>query len=746
MSERGVPLPGAARSEAGLPPSPSIIVEDQFAGINQQVPRSAVPDKQMWWCVNFMPIAPRDLRTLYDIGGAVYTRPGSATISHFGWYILQDGVSYGLVFLSDGSAQKFQSGGSVSQVAPAGTFEPTGNTLPAFCQYGAQYVAIVTDQTNGFFLYDNTNFYQAGTISPEFTLTDGGLGYTSAPSVAVHTNGSGTGAAFTAQISGGAVSFLTCAAAGSGFAENDLVWLTFSGGGSGTSPQAHANLINGVITSVVLTNGDTGGNTPPTVTISDPTGTGAQIVVNGFESGTNGTTTWGFVTSLQVVAGGSNYSNPTISFSGGGGGATALISNGVVGSVTIDNAGSGLSGNMTATMLDPNGSGAELSVVVYNGSVTEVIVQQGGSGYIANPIGFSGGGVAAATVSLMPFGVNGTSVETYQSRLWITGGVKAGKPATVFFSVAETATNFGPPGGAFPSTDSFLKHQWTFVKQDSGFLYLGGDSSVNYISGVQTSGTPANTTFSNLNIDPTIGTVWPNSVAVFGTTPMFANVYGVHAIIGGSVRKVSDALDLLFFNAPPQGETVQSSALATIFGKHIYCFLMRATSPVTGVNNNYVFCWDGQRWWAYHPSVELLEIATLELNSNISAWGTDGNSVYELFVVPSTGIQKGLYSKFHSTPNIIYQKKAWAFYALWDIWSATSDDIVLSVTVDTENGSTALPNNTLTGAGPGPAHIWSRSGGAQGAGYVMGFSLTSTGDDFSLHELDLAYQTYALRT
>lgn len=743
MSERGAPLPGAARPAPGLAPSLEVIVEDQFAGINQQVPRPAVSDHQLWWSLNFMPIGPRSLRTLYDVGPAIFTYAGApATIIHHGWYILKDGISRGLVFLSDGSAYQFnQTAGGlpVLTVAPPGTFDPSGNTLPAFCQYGAQYVAIVTDQTNGFFLYDNTNFYQAGTISPEFTLTGGGQGYATAPTVTVNTNGSGTGAAFSAQISGGAVSFLTATAAGSGYGKNDLVWLTFSGGGAGTTPTATATLHDGVITSVQIVSGGSGYSISSAVSVTDSTGTGAVLEISGLSGGV--------ITAMQVVDGGHGYSDPSISAGGGSGlVAIGLMANGVVTAVTVNTPGSGLIGDITATMLDPNGAGAELAVGTNAGAVTVINVLQGGSGYQSGVVVFTGGGVASATISLMPFGINGTSVETYQSSLWITGGVHAGKPAAVFFSVAQSATNFGPPGGAFPSTDSFLKHQWTAVKQASGFLYLLGDSSVNYVSGVQTSGTPAITTFSNLNIDPTIGTIWPNSVTVYGTTPMLANVYGVHAIVGGSVKKVSDALDNIFFTLPPQGAVVPSSALATIFGKHVYCILIRALNPATSQTGHFVFCWDGQRWWPYMPSVQLIEISTLELNSSISAWGTDGTSIYPLFSVPSTGIVKHLYTRTYSRPNIAYQKKAWAFYALWDIWSSSSDPITLSVSIDTENGSTPLPNNTLVASGPGPTYNWTRSGAIQGSGYTIGFHLDSAGDDFTLNEMVLTYQAYALRT
>lgn len=752
-----LPIPGAASNIPGVPANTEIYVLSEFQGLNTRNDRPSIGDQQLAWSDNLMPIDKGNLRALYDVGPALYTASGGKTIVAHGWTSIGSGAPIMcLVFLSDGSAVAVNLSGGTTAVAPAGTITPNAGTVPAFAQYGNQYACIVSSQTNGYFIWDGTNFYQAGTVSPSATLNDGGTDYTSAPTVTVHTTGSGTGAAFSATVADGSAVQLTCTNPGSGFAVGDLVWPTFSGGGAGTSPQATATLNNGVITGTNISSGghgyynSSGAPTPPTATITDPTGTGASanVVVSA-----------GVVTELQIISGGSGYSNPSVSFSGGNGSgaaATLTTSDGVVTGVTVTSAGSGLVGTVTATMLDPNGSGAQFDVMTSGGAVTNIAIGNsgalGGSGYTLNPIVFSGGGLASASLSLMPVQVNGTGIETYQGSIWITGGSGQGgvhEYSLTFFTGPDSATDFSASGGGgvFPSTDSFLRAEYTGIKQALGFLYLFGDSSANYISGVQRSGTPVTTTFSNLNIDPTIGTVWPESILVYGTTPIFANPYGVHAIIGGSIKKISEQMDGLFDSSPALGGFRPSSALHTLYGKHVYLFNYRINNPYTGSQQSIIMCWDGARWWTYSPSVSIVSLSTLEAASNIVAYGTDGTKIYPLLTTPAA-ITKTLKSKLRPEPTLLIQKKAWGFFALFGAYA--SMNVHLSVTVDTENGSTPLTFDTIAGipsiSGPYPTVIWAKSAKSQGAGLTMGFSIESTSEDFVLYQAALLYQAYVLET
>ncbi len=140
----------------------------------------------------------------------------------------------------------------------------------------------------------------------KITLTNGGSGYTSAPTV-VFSGGSGTGAAATAVISGGAVSYIYVRQSGSGYTGTPTISFT---GGAGTGATATvdadrtskgtgytatgltvtfsapdiagaaatggAQQTGGLITNIYITTNGAGYTTQPTVTINHPTGTGAK--------------------------------------------------------------------------------------------------------------------------------------------------------------------------------------------------------------------------------------------------------------------------------------------------------------------------------------------------------------------------------------------------------------------------------------------------------------------------------------
>jgi hypothetical protein len=143
-------------------------------------------------------------------------------------------------------------------------------------------------------------------------ITAAGTNYTSSPTV-VFTSGSG--AAATATVSGGAVTAVTVGTAGTGYSGPPTV--TFTGGG-GTGAQATALVSGGAITSVVINAAGSGYTTAPTVAFVP--GSGATAVAQvGIPGG---------LYSVSVTAGGTSYYPvPTVSFSGGGGsGATATAS------------------------------------------------------------------------------------------------------------------------------------------------------------------------------------------------------------------------------------------------------------------------------------------------------------------------------------------------------------------------------------------------------------------------------------
>ena len=97
-------------------------------------------------------------------------------------------------------------------------------------------------------------------------------------------------------------------------------------------------------------------------------------------------------------------------------------------------------------------------------------------------------------------------------------------------------------GVQFTNTDGFLQTQYVHIQQSNGYLYFFGDDSVSVVSNVNTTGSPATTTFNYQNVDPQTGIPWRDSLLPFGRTLLFGNNTGVYGIYGGAATKVSAKL------------------------------------------------------------------------------------------------------------------------------------------------------------------------------------------------------------
>jgi hypothetical protein len=610
------------------PPEP-LIFED-FEGINTSTSRVGVDDKQMAWCSGFFPIGPRFLRTMPGVGASLYTSRGPS-IAFFGFANIGS-LPIAVVFLTDGSIfQVATTTGAVTQIAQPGTIVSPSTSTTGMSQWGSQYVLIVNSaRGNGYFVWDGLVLYQAGSLAPGVTMTNGGSGYTSAPTVTA-SGGSGTGATFTANLnqSGGIVS-VSVGFGGSFFSASAAIQIT-GGGGSGASlvPNFTTGGAGFIISSITIASPGAGYTSAPTLTI------------------------FSFPGNQQYQA----FATCTIG------------STGSVASVTMTNAGVGYAVGDTPTLA------------------------------------FSGGGgsAAAATVTIMPYGINGTDIETYAQRAWIING------ALLQFAAPGSFTDFGTNdgGGSVTSNDSFLRVGYQRLIQTNGFLYLIGDSSINYISGVQTSGSPPTTTYTNQNADPEVGTPYPATADVFGRNIVFANSFGAHVSYGAAVTKISDDLDGVYGTVANFGGFQLSAAKAVVFGKKIWVLLVPIVNPITNAITNELFIWDGKKkWFSTEQDVSLTFIQFQEINSVLTAWGTDGGSIYPLFAKPSIGFTKTVQSKLWTKPGgYQFNKSTNRFWGIVQYFDSRNQAINLSV--DTE-----LSSNFYTLNAPSVGMAWTTANGS----------------------------------
>lgn len=578
------------------------IAFEGFSTLNTNSTRPGIKDDEMWWCDGFMPVGPNYLRTLPGIGPSIFSAPAGGSIVFFDFFNIGS-TPYCFAVHSDGGLWQINTNTNVAtRIAPDGTIANPTRTQMGITQWGSQYLLIVATQTNGYWIWDGSVLYTSGTLGPQVTITNGGSGYTSAPSVSV-SGGSGTGATFSATIT------------------------------------------NGIVTKITITNPG-----------------------SGYKLG----------------------DTPTISITGGGGSS------------------------------------------------------------------------ATATVTIMPFGISGQSAETYTSHVWINNA------AQITFSAPESVSDFSTAngGGSFSSTDSFLRVSFIQLRQSNGFLYLIADSSINYISGVQTSGSPATTTFTNQNADPEIGTPYAATVDVFSRNILLANAFGAHVSYGGAVTKISDNLDGVYNSVPNFGGFSPSAAKAIIYGKRVWMVLLPVIDTITGQRVNKLFMWNGKQWWSSMQDVSLIYVQHQEINSVITAYGTDGSDIYPLFQTPSTAFTKTVQSKLWSKPlPYNYLKTADRLWGLVQYFSADSPDI--NISVDNENGQSSTnynikPNVMSWTNNSGNPITWTNNSGqpitwfAAGivvfqpeavaqVGVLLGFTVKTSAADMALISLMIAPQIAGYR-
>jgi len=164
--------------------------------------------------------------------------------------------------------------------------------------------------------------------------------------------------------------------------------------GAAVTATAVANIVNGGVRFIRVTNRGSGFNSEPKVAISSaPSGGNTAVGVAtmiGNLIDCNGTSSLK-VQGVEIVNSGYGYTvAPAIAFIGGGGSgvaATAVIGDGVVGIVTITNGGSGYSISPTVTFSGPGigTTSVGYAVVSSAGTITQIRLRDAGIGYTSAP-------------------------------------------------------------------------------------------------------------------------------------------------------------------------------------------------------------------------------------------------------------------------------------------------------------------------------------------------------------------------
>ena len=298
----------------------------QFKGLNTKANRTAIGEDEFSWIENAQPIGYGNVKILPNRIEAKNSGNVAIVFANTVTYLssINIGVNdYVVAFQENGAAQYFNvTTDTFGNIAAASTFSSTGINVT---QWNNERMLIL-DPSKGYSTWDGNNVVTIGSVGL-IGITNGGTGYTSAPSVVISgpDQVGGVQANATATIAAGAVTAVTLSNSGTGYTNAANLTITFSGG-AGSGATAIGELLS-------------------------------------FKTGT---------LNLVVVNGGSGYTNAAntiITISGGGGtGATArpIVAGNVVTQVIMTNTGSNYTNvaNVTATVSGGGGNGAVLQAIV----------------------------------------------------------------------------------------------------------------------------------------------------------------------------------------------------------------------------------------------------------------------------------------------------------------------------------------------------------------------------------------------
>ena len=340
------------------------------------------------------------------------------------------GVLVGVTVTNGGSGYK---GSTILTVVDSGTISGTDAKGKILLESNGSIVDIQLSDSGTNYALDNilsivpdsiTNKTLKGIVTAttnfisDIQVTNVGTNYTTTPTILIDSPVSGVRAKAIANMKSDGISKIT-STPGSGYTSEPLVTIS----GDGVNATAKANLGNGVISSLVLSNKGWGYTSAPSVVFT-PKNTVGVIAA------TAHTTITGAVNSILVSTQGEYSTQPGVSIVGDGISAAAnSIISGFVKTVTINNVGSGYeTPPIISTDLTPSGIKTfKATTTIIGGIKPTITIDAVGSGYISSPI--IDISVPQTTVGAAPVLVSNV-VGTLEKILVVNGGYYSVAPTT----------------------------------------------------------------------------------------------------------------------------------------------------------------------------------------------------------------------------------------------------------------------------------------------------------------------------
>lgn len=342
------------------------------------------------------------------------------------------------------------------------------------------------------------------------------------------------------------------------------------------------------------------------------------------------------------------------------------------------------------------GTTAVATAALSSGGIASITLSNLGLGYTAAPaVSFSGGttattGLATATAFIMPSGQNADAVAVYSGRVWL------GQNRTLNYTAPNTWFDFNAAdaAGATTITEGSLRNKIFGLEALDNYLYVFGDSSIIIIGDLKVTG--AITTFSQTFLSSTTGTTLPATITAMERAIIFMNKYGVYALFGASVQKISKALDGIF----PLIDFTQNVSAGLVQLYNILCYAVSFTYMDTNSNRAIQAVFFEGKWFLTSQGA-LTFISPASVNGVLSLWGTTGTDVRQLYGDTVSNIATTIKTGLYDLGNPIFDKQMNRAGLEFTSNSVTT----MTLEVDTER---AKQTQTLTG---GNTLVWTNASG-----------------------------------
>ena len=584
--------------------------------------------------------------------------------------------------------------GTINAELVNGTTQPTTVTGKLAVSQWQNTQLLIADPLKGYFTWDGTHLVNVGSLSG-IGIVNGGTNYITAPTITIsapdQTGGVQATAIATITNTAGQVINIQVTSPGASFTSVPKVTLS-DPPPPGIRATAGASILSNNVVSISIINPGSGYTTAPGVTISGGGGGSASATA---------TIDTGSINGVILTNAGSGYTAaPTITISGGSGSGANLVAGALTfatGSlaVQINNGGNGYTNAAnTVVTITGDGTNAVGKAIISGGQITQVIMTNPGTGYTSANVTISGGGATGGNVATAQAVVTTnqcSGLQSFSGRTWIAQG------RTVFYTAAGSSTDFiSVSAGSVVLNDATLHGNITWLLSANNFLYIFGDDSINVFSDVRVSSTGV-TLFSNTNVSASVGSKRAYSIFPYFRSVLFANDYGIYALVGSTTTKISDPLDGIFpdvnFAGPVYGcQTLLNNILCAAFNFEYNGPLGPGNSQTYPGRYLQAIFFD-KKWFFTSTTDTMSYLVSSPINGKITTYGCDGTNLYQLYSDSQSNVASYVETALLPMGDPIRTKQALKF----GIEATANLASSVTITVDSEQNSS--PSYAVAGSG-----------------------------------------------